>query len=182
MDASYDGAAYVIFSDAALRQMAQYFPQSRDNFARISGVGDVKLEQFGETFLSVIASHARLYRLGEGSVPVKATRGSRRNSRRTSSTQNLVKDLVREGRSIGEIADDRGLSRNTIIKHLETLVQDGEQLDIDYLMPAEDRIAAIRDAFEQTGGHYLAPVRKRLGEDYSYDEINLVRIRLAQER
>ncbi len=172
---------YVIFSDAALGQMAHYYPRSRDNFARISGVGDVKLEQFGEAFLSVIVSHAQLYRLREGSVPAKASRGGRRSSRRRDSTHDSVRDLVRQGRSIGEIAEDRGLSQRTIIKHIETLVQEEEQINIDYLMPAEDRIAGIRDAFEQTGGHYLAPVRKLLGDDYSYEEINLVRIRMAQD-
>ena len=71
---------YVIFGDTTLRQMAGYFPQSRESFARISGVGDTKLEQFGEAFLSVIVTHALLYKLPEGNVPAKATRGSRRGS------------------------------------------------------------------------------------------------------
>ena len=89
--------------------------------------------------------------------------------------------MVQKGCSIHEIADERGLSRNTIIKHIETLVQEGEELDIDYLMPVEGRFASIRDAFGQTSGHYLAPVRKLLGDDYSYEEINLVRVRMAQD-
>ena len=179
--AERDVPPYVIFSDAALRQMAHYYPQSRDNFARISGVGDVKLEQFGQAFLAVIVSHAQLHGMPEGTVPAKASRGSRRASRRSDSTHGFVKDLVRQGRSIGEIADDRGLSQRTIIKHIEKLVQEGEQLDIDYLMPAGDRLAGIRDAFGRAGGHYLAPVRKLLGDDYSYEEINLVRIRMEQD-
>ena len=40
-----------VFSDATLQEMAYYFPQSRESFLRISGVGDVKLEQFGKAFL-----------------------------------------------------------------------------------------------------------------------------------
>ncbi|MCH7626066.1 MAG: DNA helicase RecQ [Chloroflexi bacterium] len=177
-----DVPPYVIFSDAALGQMAHYYPQSRDNFARISGVGDVKLEQFGETFLSVIATHAQLHGLREETVPAKASRGRRRSSRRKGPTQDFIRDMVRQGRSIGDIAASRGLSRSTIVKHIETLVQEGENLDFDYLMPDDERIAGIKAAFEETGGHYLAPVRKLLGDDYSYEEINLVRIRMGQDR
>ena len=48
---------YIVFGDAALQQMAYYVPQSRESFLRISGVGETKLAQFGDRFLSVIRSH-----------------------------------------------------------------------------------------------------------------------------
>src|SRR5439155_1388661 len=38
---------YIIFSDVALRQMARFYPQSEADFARISGVGEKKLREFG---------------------------------------------------------------------------------------------------------------------------------------
>ena len=52
-DAS-DVPAFVIFHDTPLQQMALHLPQSRESFARISGVGAAKLEQFSEEFLKVI--------------------------------------------------------------------------------------------------------------------------------
>ena len=54
---------YMIFSDVTLQQMAYYFPQSRESFSRISGVGKVKLEQLGGAFLSTIRDHVRLHNL-----------------------------------------------------------------------------------------------------------------------
>ena len=65
---------YMIFSDAALQQMAYYFPQSRGSFSRISGVGREKLEQLGESFIGVIWIYARRHGLVERSIPV-ARRG-----------------------------------------------------------------------------------------------------------
>ena len=46
---------YVIFSDAALRDMAARKPATPREFRSISGVGDVKLERFGSVFLEAIA-------------------------------------------------------------------------------------------------------------------------------
>jgi ATP-dependent DNA helicase RecQ len=49
--------SYIVFSDVSLRQMARDFPRSEAEFARISGVGEKKLRDFGEPFLAEIAKH-----------------------------------------------------------------------------------------------------------------------------
>src|SRR2546423_4118226 len=54
-----DVPAYIIFSDATLRQMAQACPQSKSEFAQIAGVGQQKLKEFAESFLAEIGEHLR---------------------------------------------------------------------------------------------------------------------------
>jgi ATP-dependent DNA helicase RecQ len=54
-----DVPAYIIFSDATLRQMAQACPQSKSEFAQIAGVGQQKLKEFAEPFLAEIGEHVR---------------------------------------------------------------------------------------------------------------------------
>ncbi|MEQ1439869.1 DNA helicase RecQ [Fontimonas sp. SYSU GA230001] len=49
---------YVIFTDASLRAMAEDRPQDLDAFARIPGVGDRKLAQYGARFTALIRAHA----------------------------------------------------------------------------------------------------------------------------
>jgi ATP-dependent DNA helicase RecQ len=49
--------SYIIFSDVALRQMARYYPANENEFARISGVGEKKLREFGALCLAEIAGH-----------------------------------------------------------------------------------------------------------------------------
>jgi len=46
---------YVVFGDAALLQMSVERPASEDEFLQINGVGQVKLERYGEAFLQAIA-------------------------------------------------------------------------------------------------------------------------------
>src|SRR5580658_9681197 len=53
--------AYIVFSDVALRQMARYYPASDEEFSRISGVGEKKLQEFGAVFLAEIAAHLQTH-------------------------------------------------------------------------------------------------------------------------
>jgi ATP-dependent DNA helicase RecQ len=46
--------AYIVFSDAVLRQMAAHVPKSREEMLALSGVGPVKLERYGEAFLEAL--------------------------------------------------------------------------------------------------------------------------------
>ncbi len=47
--------AYVIFHDATLREIALTRPAGRDELARISGIGDRKLEAYGDAILDITA-------------------------------------------------------------------------------------------------------------------------------
>jgi ATP-dependent DNA helicase RecQ len=51
--------AYIVFGDAALRDMARKRPSTPAAFLRVIGVGEKKLEQYGETMLSVIRQYCR---------------------------------------------------------------------------------------------------------------------------
>ncbi len=50
---------YIVFSDVALRQMARHYPANEAEFARINGVGEKKLREFGARFMHEIAAHLR---------------------------------------------------------------------------------------------------------------------------
>jgi ATP-dependent DNA helicase RecQ len=51
--------AYVVFPDATLLAMAALRPETRDALRTVSGVGEVKLQRYGEAFLEVIRSYGR---------------------------------------------------------------------------------------------------------------------------
>jgi len=54
-------AAYIVFSDVSLRQMARNYPTSQEEFMRISGVSERKLAEYGAPFLQEIASYLQIY-------------------------------------------------------------------------------------------------------------------------
>ena len=51
--------AYIIFSDVSLRQMARHYPTTEREFARINGVGERKLADFGRVFMESISAYLR---------------------------------------------------------------------------------------------------------------------------
>jgi ATP-dependent DNA helicase RecQ len=82
--------------------------------------------------------------------------------------------MFQQGLSIDEIARNRNLSRGTILTHLTELLESGEALDMERLIRRE-RYDIIAGALKEVGGELLKPVKEFLGDDYSYDEIRLVR-------
>ena len=54
LSAAQNVPPYVVFKDAALREMAEKLPQDLAAFGNIEGVGKAKLEKYGERFLAVI--------------------------------------------------------------------------------------------------------------------------------
>ncbi len=98
-----------------------------------------------------------------------------------SATERQTLDLVRRDLSIQEIADQRQLSPGTVLKHMERIAESNEVMDISHMLPAPDRCERIMEAFGGAESDYLlAPVKERLGEDFTYEELRLVRLQLRQ--
>jgi len=80
--------SYIIFSDVALRQMARYYPINEREFARISGVGEKKLEDYGLAFMAEIGAHLQsnarqIFADDSFATPRSAPVPGRSNGRRT---------------------------------------------------------------------------------------------------
>ncbi|MBI5449277.1 AAA family ATPase [Candidatus Gottesmanbacteria bacterium] len=104
----------------------------------------------------------------------------KRQKKSAGSTYRETKALVLKHHSIEEIAHRRGMVKSTVLNHLEKLAATDPDLDIEYLKPAAERFARIEQAFAETGGLKLSPVRELLGDDFSYDELRLARLFLGR--
>ena len=72
-----DVPAYVLFSDATLREMARVRPGSKAALLGIRGVGESKVADLGPRFLDLIATYC-----GAQELPLDTTHGSRSSGRR----------------------------------------------------------------------------------------------------
>ena len=45
---------YIVFGDASLAEMAAYLPKDEAAFLQINGVGQRKMERYGEDFIAAI--------------------------------------------------------------------------------------------------------------------------------
>jgi ATP-dependent DNA helicase RecQ len=166
--------AYIILSDATLLEIATYLPQNMDELHLISGFGDVKLARYGRDFLNAINAYSKEHGL-ISKMDQKAKKRERKpkaKTARVSDTFNVTYKLYKEGKTIAEIAAERGLSPTTIEGHLSNFIQTGE-LDIaEFVIP--DKIPVIQSAVESYGNEKLSPLKEILGDNYSYGEIKAV--------
>lgn len=150
---------YVVFNDSSLKLMAQLQPQTLPEFGKISGVGAHKLQQYGEQFVSEIRAFCQ-----EQKLPTPLP----------SNSQTMTLQLYQQGLDITEIAEMRGFSVNTIYNHLCELIELQQPVEIDkFVVPLKQDL--IIKAIQKLGADSLKTLKESLGEDFSYEEIKLVR-------
>jgi len=169
---------YIIFSDVSLRQMARIYPANNAEFSRISGVGEKKLQEYGDAFMREIAAHLQTnprQMFADDSFNASLTPVARVSHFGDTAQESLR--LFRAGKTVAAIAQARGLKTSTIYGHLEEALLAGEALDLNQLITAtaQKEIAA---AFTQHGFGSLGRVVEALGNKYNYGECRLVRAAL----
>ena len=88
-------------------------------------------------------------------------------------TYRISLELFRDGRSIAEIARERGVQPSTIENHLTRFISTGE-VQLHELVPIH-KVETIRNAvLKFNDGGALSPIKEYLGDDYTYGEIRAV--------
>lgn len=166
-------APFVIFADTTLKAMSQYRPQTRESFAKISGVGTHKLTEYGDVFIKEITTFCQEHNLPSVDMPSTTSSTSSRG-KTPSGTELMTLNLYQQGLSIQDIAIKRNLSGRTIVNHLASLIEKNQELNINRIV-TESKQQKIWQVLDILGDVALTPIKEYLGDDYSYDEILLVR-------
>jgi len=181
--------AYIILSDSTLVELAKYLPQNMDEMKLISGFGEVKIERYGALFLKAVQEYckgrdlpSRIHlkspkreRLSKG----RNTGTDERPPGRKTDTKELSLKMYKDGKTVEEIAKERGLISDTIMGHLADYIPQGI-IRIDELTPLE-KIPAINKAIKLHGSSSLGMLKRELGDGYSYGEIKAVINHLAMK-
>ena len=156
--------AYVIFHDATLMEMVERQPQTLSQMANISGIGERKLESWGNDFLSVINAHVS----DTTSIPVN--------------TADETLQLFRLNMDADTIAQQRDLSVATIYSHLAKAIQEGDATLQDVTGLDEKTLNLLRNAIEQHSEEgRLKNVFEALDETYDYNVLRCVKASMLCE-
>jgi ATP-dependent DNA helicase RecQ len=167
-------AAFQVFSDATLLELATYLPLTTSDLANISGFGNLKIVKYGSLFLDPIIDYCR----SNGLVTKMDSKAPKRQrtvavSNKPTETKKISLQLFQQGKDIDRIAAERQLKRSTIEEHLGHFVFMGE-ININEIVQ-KDKLAIIIKAIEENKNSLaIGPVKKSLGEAYSYGEISAV--------
>jgi ATP-dependent DNA helicase RecQ len=157
---------YLIFTDASLEEMATAKPQNDLEFQSISGVGERKLQRYGDAFMTAIREYEALF-------------GTSANS---GQDLELSWELFRSGLSVAEIARKRDLDPVTVTSHLAALYERGEAIDPDQFVTPEvvDRVAQAMRYVENK--NQLRPIYEYLDAQVPYEQIRFAISRLRREK
>ncbi len=171
---------YIVFSDVALRQMARIYPVSEGEFVRISGVGERKLAEFGQSFMGEVARYLETYPrqiFAEESftAPTPASKP------RLGDTARETLKMFKTGLSVDAIATRRNLVTSTIYGHLATAIESGESVDLAQFFSAQE-LGSISAAFAKCGFGNLNGVHQMLGAKHDFGALRVYRAAQGRPR
>lgn len=152
-----DIPAYLVFSDATLKEIERERPMSDDDFLKISGVGQRKMEVYGDEFIAEINSFM----------------GSKLNTSKKKDTVLITYDLYKSGMSIEEISIERKLSSTTIYSHIAKLFSKGKNINIFDFVSNSDVEAVRKAKVALDSPTALKPYFSYLNEELDYFKIRL---------
>ncbi|MDE7452346.1 MAG: HRDC domain-containing protein, partial [Paramuribaculum sp.] len=169
---------YVIFQDPSLEAMATTYPITLEELAAITGVGAGKAKRYGEDFIKVIRRHVEENEIERPEDMVV------RSVANKSKVKIAIIQSIDFKVPLEEIAESRGLEFSELIDNIEGIVNSGTKINIDYYIDEildEEQQEEIFDFFKNSESGDIAEAFRAFGDEYTEDEIRLMRIKFLSE-
>ena len=170
---------YVIFQDVSLEQMATDYPVTLEELKNIQGVGEGKVKQpYAKEFVDLIRQYCEENGI-ERQVDLRVRTVAKKSMLKVKIIQSIDRQIA-----LDDIASAQGIDFDELLDEVEAIVYSGTKLNIDYFLEEvmdEDHIDDIYDYFCESDTDKLSVAQDELGEEYSEEEIRLVRIKFLSE-
>ena len=163
--------AYVLFSDATLREMARVRPGSPGALLGIRGVGERKLADLGKRFLELIATYCRTHNL-----PLDAatnSRAPRERIRKPNDPKETAFELFAKGASVEQVTARTGRVPGTTWGYLAEFIQSHRPERLDPWIDSKT-YGAVAAAIGRLGAGSLKPIFDLLGGKVPYEQVRIV--------
>ena len=146
---------YIIFSDKSLSDMVALKPDTASKFIDISGVGQNKLEKYGNQFMTLIKEFKS------------------ENADSKTPTKLVSYNSYKEGVTIEDIAIERKLKPSTILIHLVDCYLEGLEIDLAVFV-TEDIVLKVANAYKECEQPItMKPIFDFLEEEIQYNDIRV---------
>ena len=169
---------YVIFQDPSLEAMATTYPVTIEELQNIPGVGAGKAKRYGEEFCKLIKRHCEENEI-ERPEDLRVRTVANKSKLKVSIIQAIDRQVA-----LDDIANSKGMEFDELLDEVEAIVYSGTKINIDYFLREvvdEDHMLDIYEYFKESETDDLDAAFDELGEDYTEEEIRLVRIKFISE-
>lgn len=172
----HDVPPYAIFPDTTLIEMSYYFPRTKESLESLYGVGSVKREKFGDSFIGVIKTFSDANNI----QPRQKSLQQRVKKSTATEKFEIVGEAFNDGQSITLLAEEHGVKEVTILTHLKKYIDEENDLRLDGLLQASNLSDRQREqvlaAFKKKGPLMLRPVYDELNKQIGYDELRIMQL------
>jgi len=170
---------FVIFQDPSLDEMATRYPVSIEEMKEISGVGEGKANKYGKPFVELIAKYVE-----ENDIERPQDLYVVRNLAGKSDMKVYIIQSVDRKMPIEMIAKNKGLEMDELLTEMESIVNAGTRLNLDYNINSSlgaDEQEELFDYFRTTENADLEEALNEFDDVYSQEEIRLMRIKFISD-
>jgi len=169
---------YAILQEFSIEDMTYKYPTSLEEFKNINGVGEGKVNKFGNYFIKLIKEYIEENQIQKPDDLVLRTSGEK-SSKKLSLIQNIDKKIP-----LDEISDSRGIEFTELLSELESIVFSGTKLDIDYYLEEildEDQQEELKEYFLESESEDISDALEEFEGDYDEEELRLYRIKFLND-
>ena len=178
MSKELDVPPYVIFQDPSLEAMATIYPETLEELQNIPGVGAGKAKRYGQKFCDLIKRHCEENEI-ERPEDLRIRTVANKSKLKVSIIQSIDRKVA-----LDDIAVAKGIEFDELLDEVEAIVYSGTKINIDYFLNDvmdEERIEDIYLYFKESDTDNLEDAIDELGDEYTEEEIRLVRIKFISD-
>jgi ATP-dependent DNA helicase RecQ len=169
---------FVIFQEPSLKDMCFQYPITVEELTNIQGVGTGKAQRYGEPFVALIANYVEDNEIERPQDMVVKTLVNK-SVLKVQLIQNIDRKLPLE-----DIADSQGKSFGELLDEIESIVNSGTRVNINYyintLLESTDQ-NEVFEYFTESETDDIEAAYKEFDGVYTEEELRLIRIRFMSE-
>lgn len=170
---------FVIFNDPSLEDMSIQYPVTLGELKNCQGVGEGKAKKFGKDFIDLISKY-----VAENEIDRPLDLVVKSVANKSINKVFIITSIDRK-LSLEDIADAKNMEMNDLLDEIESIVNSGTKLNIDYYIRQtvdDDKVDDIYEYFKtEASTDSLKEAVDELGRNYTEEEIRLVRIKFISE-
>ena len=169
---------YVIFQDPSLEAMATTYPITIEELQNIPGVGAGKAKRYGQAFVDIIRRHVEQNEI-ERPEDLRVRTVPNKSKQKIAIIQGIDRKIP-----LDVLASSKGLEFDELLDEIEAIVYSGTKININYFINDamdDDHLEDIFEYFKESESDDLNAAIEELGDDYTEEEIRLVRIKFLSE-
>jgi ATP-dependent DNA helicase RecQ len=166
---------YIIFHDAALREISEKLPVTKNKLRTVKGVGERKLELYGEDIINLIIKY-----MEDKGIKIVDDDHNSNNYVMVKTSEDKVKshivsyNMYSEGKSFDQIASERSLAISTIKSHIIDCYNEGLEVELSDFIPKEYEDLILSKVKELGAFNGLKKIKDALPDEIDYYSIRAV--------